>query len=170
MKRIRLPMTLAARNYNPVFAGMALPKLYAPNADTAQRTFEFFTANIRNPNTRKAYAGDWRQIAVATAASNGGFAFDVPPLFTTARLRVLTRTAIVAGSAPATINVATTAGMAADGVRRKIKRAVVRRKVKKTLATTGAVLKTAGKASALAAVATAAQVAVRDLAARRRQP
>jgi len=55
MKRIRLPMTIAGRNYNPVFAGMALPKLYAPNADTAQRMLEFFTVNIRNPDIRKAY-------------------------------------------------------------------------------------------------------------------
>src|ERR1017187_7526623 len=34
----------------------ALPKLFAPDADTARRFIEFFTANIRNPNTRRAYA------------------------------------------------------------------------------------------------------------------
>src|SRR5271156_6556572 len=39
-----------------IIAGRALPALYAPDAHTAKRTFEFFTANIRNPNTRTAYA------------------------------------------------------------------------------------------------------------------
>ena len=35
--------------------GMALPALFAPDAKTAERVIEFFTAQIRNPNTRKAY-------------------------------------------------------------------------------------------------------------------
>jgi site-specific recombinase XerD len=34
----------------------ALPALFAPDARAAERTIEFFTARIRNPNTRKAYA------------------------------------------------------------------------------------------------------------------
>lgn len=36
-------------------AGVTLPALFAPDPQTAKRVFEFFTANIRNPNTRKAY-------------------------------------------------------------------------------------------------------------------
>lgn len=36
--------------------GIALPALFASDAQTAKRVLEFFTANIRNPNTRKAYA------------------------------------------------------------------------------------------------------------------
>lgn len=36
--------------------GITLPALFAPDAQTAKRVLEFFTANIRNPNTRKAYA------------------------------------------------------------------------------------------------------------------
>jgi site-specific recombinase XerD len=32
-----------------------LPALFAPDARTAKRTLEFFTAQIRNPNTRRAY-------------------------------------------------------------------------------------------------------------------
>jgi site-specific recombinase XerD len=32
-----------------------LPALFAPDAKTAERVLEFFTAQIRNPNTRKAY-------------------------------------------------------------------------------------------------------------------
>ena len=33
-----------------------LPALFSPDAGTARRVIEFFTANIRNPYTRKAYA------------------------------------------------------------------------------------------------------------------
>ena len=40
----------------PVIAGTALPSIYAPNRDTGARTLEFFTARIRNPHTRRAYA------------------------------------------------------------------------------------------------------------------
>ena len=36
--------------------GLAIPAIFAPDAKTAERTIEFFTAQIRNPNTRKAYA------------------------------------------------------------------------------------------------------------------
>lgn len=36
--------------------GLAIPALFAPDPKTAERTIEFFTAQIRNPNTRKAYA------------------------------------------------------------------------------------------------------------------
>jgi len=34
----------------------AFPSLYAPDAEARRRTVEFFTAHIRNANTRKAYA------------------------------------------------------------------------------------------------------------------
>jgi site-specific recombinase XerD len=37
-------------------ASNQVPALYAPDAPAAKRAFEFFTVNIRNPNTRKAYA------------------------------------------------------------------------------------------------------------------
>jgi hypothetical protein len=36
--------------------GVAIPALFAPNATTGKRVFEFFTANIRNRHTREAYA------------------------------------------------------------------------------------------------------------------
>ena len=36
--------------------GITLPALFRPDAATAKRVLEFFTANIRNSNTRKAYA------------------------------------------------------------------------------------------------------------------
>ena len=47
-----------------------LPALFTPTPQAAKRTLEFFTANIRNPNTRKAYA---RAVAgfAAWCAQNG---------------------------------------------------------------------------------------------------
>lgn len=39
-----------------IITAVPLPALYAPDERSANRTLEFFTANIRNPNTRKAYA------------------------------------------------------------------------------------------------------------------
>ncbi len=35
---------------------IGVPVLFAPDVQAAKRTVEFFTANIRNPHTRKAYA------------------------------------------------------------------------------------------------------------------
>lgn len=40
----------------PSAPSVHLPALYAPTEAAARRYVEFFTANIRNPNTRKAYA------------------------------------------------------------------------------------------------------------------
>lgn len=40
----------------PGQAGATLPALFAPTPAAAKRTVEFFTAHIRNPNTRRAYA------------------------------------------------------------------------------------------------------------------
>ena len=39
-----------------VTENLLLPALFTPDAPAAKRTVEFFTANIRNPHTRKAYA------------------------------------------------------------------------------------------------------------------
>lgn len=39
-----------------IVAGVALPALYAADANMGRRTLEFFTARIRNPHTRRAYA------------------------------------------------------------------------------------------------------------------
>jgi len=39
-----------------ISVGHGLPKLYAPDDATKNRAIEFFVANIRNPNTRRAYA------------------------------------------------------------------------------------------------------------------
>jgi site-specific recombinase XerD len=39
-----------------VLSSVALPALFAPDQSAAKRFIEFFTANIRNPHTRRAYA------------------------------------------------------------------------------------------------------------------
>lgn len=39
-----------------VSGSLELPALFAPDKDAARRFIEFFTANIRNPHTRRAYA------------------------------------------------------------------------------------------------------------------
>jgi site-specific recombinase XerD len=44
------------REHNRVVAGAALPDFYAPDVKAAKCALEFFTANIRNLNTRRAYA------------------------------------------------------------------------------------------------------------------
>ena len=50
-------MALQRSAANAVAVGQeGLPALFTPTPAVARRTLEFFTANIRNPNTRKAYA------------------------------------------------------------------------------------------------------------------
>lgn len=46
---------------------LPLPNLFTPDVETSKRFIEFFTANIRNPNTRKAYVR-----AVARGSPPGG--------------------------------------------------------------------------------------------------
>ena len=46
--------------------GTQLPALFSPDSATAQRVLEFFTANIRNPHTRKAYATAVRGFAACS--------------------------------------------------------------------------------------------------------
>ena len=47
---------------------VALPALYAPTPEIGKRTIEFFTAHIRNPNTRKAY---WKAVEQFSAWCEG---------------------------------------------------------------------------------------------------
>ncbi len=43
-------------NFDLTTAATGVPALFSPDPSTARRTLEFFTADIRNPNTRRAYA------------------------------------------------------------------------------------------------------------------
>jgi len=45
-----------AQHLTRITAARSLPTLFAPDAQASRRFIEFFTANIRNPNTRRAYA------------------------------------------------------------------------------------------------------------------
>lgn len=57
------------------------------------------------------YTGGFAQIATATANGSGAFTLTAPPLFVTARLRVVTRTSIVAASPISTASVAVKVGL-----------------------------------------------------------
>jgi len=57
------------------------------------------------------FTGAFAQIATATANGNGAFTLTAPPLFVTARLRVVTRTSVVASSPVATASVAVKVGL-----------------------------------------------------------
>jgi site-specific recombinase XerD len=50
------------------YARDQLPVLFAPTSAAARRTLEFFTANIRSPNTRTAYARAVREFAAWCSA------------------------------------------------------------------------------------------------------
>jgi hypothetical protein len=65
------------------------------------------------------FGDGYAQLSAVNAASNGSFTFTVPPLYATSRLRVVTRTSIVAESAPATVRVAVKVGIKARRVARK---------------------------------------------------
>jgi hypothetical protein len=43
-------------NFDLTTAATCVPALFSPDLSTARRTLEFFTADIRNANTRRAYA------------------------------------------------------------------------------------------------------------------
>jgi site-specific recombinase XerD len=58
----------------------ALPAFFAPNAAAAKRTVEFFTANIRNSNTRRAYAATAREFAAWCESRGIGALRDVQPV------------------------------------------------------------------------------------------
>jgi hypothetical protein len=59
------------------------------------------------------YGDGYSELAAVNAASNGSFTFNVPALYNATRLRVVTRTSIVATSAASTIHVAVKVGIKA---------------------------------------------------------
>src|SRR5579872_6333264 len=58
---------------------LALPALFAPDQDAARRFIEFFTANIRNPNTRRAYARAAVEFALWCEQNDIGELRDIEP-------------------------------------------------------------------------------------------
>src|SRR5208282_1253943 len=66
-----------------------LPALFAPDRDAAKRFIEFFTANIRNPNTRRAYARAAVQFAVWCEQNDLRELADIEPMHVAAYIEVL---------------------------------------------------------------------------------
>jgi site-specific recombinase XerD len=60
--------------------GANLPALFAPSERAQQRFIEFFTANIRNPNTRRAYLRAAREFAAWCADMQLGGLPDIEPV------------------------------------------------------------------------------------------
>ena len=73
-----------------VVSGSAvLPKLFAPDEDAARRFMEFFTANIRNPNTRRAYARAAAGFAVWSEQNDLRELADIEPMHIAAYIETL---------------------------------------------------------------------------------
>ena len=68
-----------------------LPVLFAPDAHTARRVIEFFTANINNPNTRKAYAKAAGEFAQWCERHGIGHLRDIQPIHVAAHIQELQR-------------------------------------------------------------------------------
>jgi hypothetical protein len=58
----------------------AVPALYAPNPEAAKRFIEYFAANIRNVNTRRAYLHAVREFADWCALQRFNEIVDIEPL------------------------------------------------------------------------------------------
>lgn len=67
----------------------ALPRLFAPDEDAARRFLEFFTANIRNPNTRRAYARAAAEFAAWCETNGVRELADIEPLHVATYIEVL---------------------------------------------------------------------------------
>ena len=73
----------------PLHGSVPQPALFSPTPDTGKRFIEFFTANIRNPNTRKIYAwavgefGYWCEANGLTELS------DIEPVHVAAYIEIL---------------------------------------------------------------------------------
>jgi site-specific recombinase XerD len=79
-----------AQDVVSVVSGAAmLPKLFAPDPGAARRFIEFFTANIRNPNTRRAYARAAVEFAVWCEKNDLRALADIEPLHVAAYIETL---------------------------------------------------------------------------------
>lgn len=67
----------------------SVPKLYAPSAQAARRFVEYFAANIRNPNTRRAYFRAVLQFSGWCEAQNFTELLDIEPLHVAAYIEQL---------------------------------------------------------------------------------
>lgn len=72
-----------------VSGSLELPALFAPDRDAAKRFVEFFTANIRNPNTRRAYARAAVEFAAWCEAGDLRELRDIEPVHVAAYIETL---------------------------------------------------------------------------------
>jgi site-specific recombinase XerD len=70
-------------------SSISLPALFAPTAEASKRFIEFFTANIRNPNTRKAYAWAVGEFAAWCEANGLTELNDIEPVHVAAYIEIL---------------------------------------------------------------------------------
>src|SRR4029077_2650594 len=66
-----------------------IPALFAPDPKAARHFLEFFAANIRNPNTRRAYFRNVRQFADLCAAQGFDELLDIEPIHVAAYIEQL---------------------------------------------------------------------------------
>src|SRR6202050_3432 len=66
-----------------------VPALYAPTAQAAKRFIEYFAANIRNPNTRRAYFHAVLEFSSWCEAQNFTEIVDIEPLHVAAYIEHL---------------------------------------------------------------------------------
>lgn len=74
-----------------VSGSLELPSLFAPDRDAAKRFVEFFTANIRNPNTRRAYARAAIQFAAWCEAGDLHELQEIEPVHVAAYIETIQR-------------------------------------------------------------------------------
>jgi len=68
-----------------------VPVLYAPTAHAAKRFIEYFAANIRNPNTRRAYFHAVQEFSAWCEAQKLTEILDIEPLHVAAYVEVLVK-------------------------------------------------------------------------------
>lgn len=66
-----------------------LPTLFAPNPEASKRFYEFFTANIRNPHTRRAYARAAKEFAFWCEHNGFEDLNDIEPIHVAAYIETL---------------------------------------------------------------------------------
>src|SRR5690349_20242220 len=71
--------------------GISLPVLFSPDPPAARRFLEFFTANLRNPHTRKAYAKAAGEFAAWCGRAGIGHLREVLPVHVAAYVEELQR-------------------------------------------------------------------------------
>lgn len=74
--------------FSSLQSSVSLPALFAPTADASKRFIEFFTANIRNPNTRKAYAWAVGEFATRCEANGLTELSDIGPVHVAAYIEI----------------------------------------------------------------------------------